>query len=57
MHNTATVHARHVVGEIGQGIDEFVSDAIISSHLAPAPDREHASFVDVPQRPRRLWGL
>ncbi|MDE0177891.1 MAG: DEAD/DEAH box helicase [Bryobacterales bacterium] len=27
-----------VVGEIRQGIDEFLSDAIISAHLAPSPD-------------------
>ena len=27
-----------LVGEVRQGIDEFLGDAIISSHLAPSPD-------------------
>ena len=27
-----------LVGEVRQGIDEFLKDAIISSHLAPSPD-------------------
>ena len=42
-----------LVGEVRQGIDEFLGDAIIDSHLAPSPDL--AQRVD-PTRYRSLEG-